>query len=208
VNATRLNNRTLLEGIHFLESKDRQLGSVLVRYGPPPLWEREQGFATLIYIILEQQVSLASAKAAYDKLLAYMDPLTPAGFLDLSDDQLKGFGFSRQKSSYGRNLANAILDKSLDLAMLAELDDKAAKARLMQVKGIGSWTADIYLLRALGRPDVWPGGDLALAVAVQRLKGLATRPSPRELDAISRKWKPWRAVAARMLWHYYLNWRE
>jgi DNA-3-methyladenine glycosylase II len=194
-----------LEGIHFLKSRDRMLQSVVAQYGPPPLWEREQGFATLVFIILEQQVSLASAKAAYDKLLMHMDPLTPDGFIDLTDDQLKGFGFSRQKTSYGRHLANAILDKSLDLATLADLDDDEAKAQLVQVKGIGSWTADIYLLRALGRPDVWPSGDLALAVAVQRLKGLATRPPPRELDIMSRAWRPWRAVAARILWHYYLN---
>jgi DNA-3-methyladenine glycosylase II len=202
---TRLNHRTLLEGIRFLESKDRMLQSVVTRCGAPPLWEREQGFATLIFIILEQQVSLASAKAAYDRLLMHMDPLTPAGFNDLTDDQLKGFGFSRQKTSYGRHLANAILNKSLDLAKLTDLDDEQAKARLMQVKGIGSWTADIYLLRALGRPDVWPSGDLALSVAVQRLKGLATRPSPQDLDNMSRIWRPWRAVAARILWHYYLN---
>jgi DNA-3-methyladenine glycosylase II len=201
----RLNHRTLLEGVHFLESNDRMLQSVVAQFGPPPLWEREQGFATLIFIILEQQVSLASAKAAYDKLLMHMDPLTPDGFLDLTDDQLKGFGFSRQKTSYGRQLANAILDKSLDLAKLADLDDDEAKGQLTQVKGIGSWSADIYLLRALGRPDIWPSGDLALAVAVQRLKGLAARPSPKELDSMSRAWKPWRAVAARMLWHYYLK---
>jgi DNA-3-methyladenine glycosylase II len=169
------------------------------------LREREQGFATLVFIILEQQVSLASAKAAYDKLLMHTDPLTPDGFLDLTDDQLKGFGFSRQKTSYGRQLANAILDKSLDLAKLADLDDDEAKGQLTQVKGIGSWSADIYLLRALGRPDIWPSGDLALAVAVQRLKGLAARPSPKELDSMSRAWKPWRAVAARMLWLYYLK---
>jgi DNA-3-methyladenine glycosylase II len=201
----RLNHRTLLEGVHFLESNDRMLQSVVAQFGPPPLWEREQGFATLIFIILEQQVSLASAKAAYDKLLMHMDPLTPDGFLDLTDDQLKGFGFSRQKTSYGRQLANAILDKSLDLAKLADLDDDEAKGQLTQVKGIGSWSADIYLLRALGRPDIWPSGDLALAVAVQRLKGLAARPSPKELDSMSRAWKPWRAVAARMLWLYYLK---
>jgi DNA-3-methyladenine glycosylase II len=201
----RLNHQTLLEGVHYLESKDRMLQSVVAQYGPPPLWEREQGFATLIFIILEQQVSLASARAAYDKLLMHMDPLTPDGFLGLTDDQLKGFGFSRQKTSYGCQLANAILDKSLDLANLADLDDEQAKAQLMQVKGIGSWSADIYLLRALGRPDVWPSGDLALAVAVQRLRGLATRPSPKELDSESRAWRPWRAVAARILWHYYLN---
>jgi DNA-3-methyladenine glycosylase II len=136
VSAIRLNHRTLLEGIHFLKSKDRILQSVVTRYGSPPLWERKQGFATLILIILEQQVSLASAKAAYGKLMMRVDPLCPAGFIDLTDDQLKSLGFSRQKISYGRHLANAILDKTLELAKLADLDDEVAKARLMQVKAL------------------------------------------------------------------------
>jgi DNA-3-methyladenine glycosylase II len=169
------------------------------------MWAREPGFPTLIHIILEQQVSLASARAAYERLLAADSPLTPARFLEFDDATLKTIGFSRQKTRYGRELARAILDGRLDLAGLHTLDDASARSELVVIKGIGPWTADIYLLMALRRPDVWPSGDLALANAAQRVKRLASRPAPDELDALGIAWKPWRAVAARLLWHYYLS---
>lgn len=202
---TRLNNRLLLRAVRHLEAKDHYLKFVVSRYGAPPLWEREEGFKTLIKIILEQQVSLASAKSAYEKLLKYTVLLTPDNFLKLSDEELKSAGFSRQKALYGRNLAGAIIDGSLVLTKLPDLDDAEVKEHLMKIKGVGSWTSDIYLLMALGRPDVWPSGDLALASAIQKLKGMVSRPSNEELNAISLEWRPWRAVAARILWHYYLS---
>jgi DNA-3-methyladenine glycosylase II len=174
-------------------------------YGPPPLWAREPGFHTLIHIILEQQVSLASAKAAYDRLVAATGRLVPERFLALSDAELKTVGFSRQKAAYGRGLAQAIIDGRLDLASLETLDDAAAKSRLMVVKGIGSWTADIYLLMVLRRPDTWPSGDLALAAAAQRVKRMRSQPTPERLEQMGKSWQPWRAVAARILWHYYLS---
>jgi DNA-3-methyladenine glycosylase II len=158
-----------------------------------------------LHIILEQQVSLVSAQAAFDRLLAVAAPLTPERFLALDDATLRAAGFSRQKTSYGRELARAILASNLDLAGLDTLDDGAARAELMRVKGIGRWTADIYLLLALRRPDVWPIGDMALAVAVQRTLGLAAVPKPAELAAIGEAWRPWRAVAARVFWHCYLS---
>lgn len=201
----RLNNRSLLSAVQHLEAKDHHLKFVVSRYGVPPLWEREEGFKTLIKIILEQQVSLASAKSAYEKLLKYTVSLTPDNFLKLSDEELKSAGFSRQKASYGRNLAGAIIEGSLVLTKLPDLDDAEVKERLMKIKGVGSWTSDIYLLMALGRPDVWPSGDLALASAIQKLKGMGSRPSQEELNVISLGWRPWRAVAARILWHYYLS---
>lgn len=204
----RLNKRSLLKAVEYLEMRDRQLKPIVSKFGPPPLWEREEGFKTLIYIILEQQVSLASAKAAYEKLLKKTASLTAVNFLKLSDAELKLIGFSRQKTSYGRNLAEALIDGSLDLSELSDLDDAQAKEQLMNIKGIGSWTADIYLLMALGRPDIWPKEDLALALAVYKLKGMVSRPSADELYTISLKWKPWRAVAARILWHYYLSERK
>jgi DNA-3-methyladenine glycosylase II len=169
------------------------------------MWTREPGFPTLIHIILEQQVSLASAKAAYDRLLEAVSPLTPAGFLELDDATLKTIGFSRQKTAYGRNLARIIVDGRLNLAMLCTMDDTAVRAKLIEIKGIGPWTANIYLLMALRRPDIWPCEDLALAVAAQDVKRLESRPTPDELDVLSTNWKPWRAVAARLLWHYYLS---
>ena len=173
--------------------------------GPPPLWPREEGFHSLIRIILEQQVSLSSAKAAYDRLSAAASPLTPDRFLHLNDLELKTIGFSRQKTAYGRNLAHSILQGELDLKALRTMDDESVRSELMKIKGIGHWTADIYLLMVLRRPDVLPRGDVALAVAMQRIKGMLNRPGLEEMDEISADWMPWRAVAARLLWHYYLN---
>jgi len=204
----RLSSFTLLEGVRELGRRDDDLAMIASTYGPPPLWEREQGFHTLIHIILEQQVSLASAKAAYNRLEGAVKPLTPKNFLRLTDEELKRIGFSRQKTRYGRELANAIIDGSLDLSGLGRLEDEEAKEQLMKVIGIGSWTADIYLLMALGRPDIWPKGDLALEVAIQQLKGWLKRPTSEEVRKISEEWQPWRGVAARLLWHYYLSERK
>ena len=200
-----LTDASFAHGLHILCDRDPDLAQIRTNFGPPPMWDREPGFPTLVHIILEQQVSLASAKAAYDRLLAAASPLTPAIFLEFDDVELKRFGFSRQKTTYGRGLAQAILDGHLDLAKLEALDDAAVRSELMVIKGIGPWTADIYLLMALRRPDVWPIGDLALASAAWRVKGLASRPTPEELDDLGAGWRPWRAVAARLLWHYYLS---
>jgi len=203
-----LSRRGLLDAVGALTHQDEDLARITSTYGPPPLWERERGFHTLVHIILEQQVSLASAKAAYDRLLAAVDTLTPANFLRLSDTQLRRIGFSRQKTRYGRELAMAVTENRLDLAGLERLDDRDARAQLMQVKGIGTWTADIYLLMVLRRPDIWPRGDLALEIAIQRVKGWTRRPTPDEARQISESWRPWRAVAARLLWHFYLSERQ
>ena len=200
-----LTEETFEAGLQVLCDRDPDLAQILTKLGPPPMWAREPGFPTLIHIILEQQVSLASAKAAYDRLLATASPLTPAHFLELDDVALKTIGFSRQKTAYGRELAQAIISGSLDLAELKDMDDAAVRSELIKVKGIGPWTVDIYLLMALRRPDVWPIGDLALASAAQGVKRLPTRPTPEELDALGAGWRPWRAVAARLLWHYYLS---
>jgi len=172
--------------------------------GAPPLWERDPGFPTLVYIILEQQVSLASAAAAYNKLQDAIE-ISPENFLLLDDAELKRIGFSRQKTGYCRGLARAVIEGAFDLDALPSMDDHTARTALMEIKGIGLWTADIYLLMALLRPDIWPVGDLALVAALQKLKKLPTRPQPDEVDQLAEPWKPWRAVAARMLWQYYLS---
>jgi DNA-3-methyladenine glycosylase II len=202
---TQLTQRSLLRGTRDLAARDPDLAVVVDAYGPPPLWAREPGFHTLIHIVLEQQVSLASAKAAYDRVVAVTGRLVPERFLALSDAELKAVGFSRQKAVYGRGLARAILDGRIDLARLETLDDDQVKVQLTAIKGIGPWTADIYLLMVLRRPDTWPSGDLALASAVQRVKRLRAQPTPEKLERIGRAWQPWRAVAARILWHYYLS---
>lgn len=202
---TYLDEEALARGLSYLSAHDPDLARVLEELGPPPMWEREAGFPTLLLIILEQKISLASAGAVYDRLNTVCSPLTPERFLELDDDTLKATGFSRRKIDYVRDLARSIIEGRLDLARLHGMEDEAARAELFKIKGIGPWTADIYLLRALLRPDVWPSGDLALAVAAQKIKGLESYPNPKELDALGAAWKPWRAVAARLLWHYYLN---
>jgi DNA-3-methyladenine glycosylase II len=201
-----LTARSYAEGLRVLAERDPDLARVHAEFGTPPEWFREPGFPTLVHIILEQQVSLASARAAFMRLLALAaSPLTPERFLALDDAQLKSAGFSRQKIVYGRHLAEAIAGGELNLEAFGEMGDEAVKAALTRVKGIGSWTADIYLLMSLRRPDAWPAGDLALAVGVREVKRLSSRPAPLELERIAEAWRPWRAVGARLLWNYYLN---
>ncbi len=195
----------MIRAVRLLSRRDADLREVVRKFGPPPMWAREAGFSTLLHIILEQQVSLASARAAHSKLLEVASPLTAHGFLKLDDAALKAAGFSRQKTSYGRELAGSLVEGRLDLDALREIDDDTVRSELLKIKGIGRWTADIYLLMVLRRPDIWPAGDLALAVAARHVKRLKSRPTPQELDKIGEAWKPWRAVAARILWHYYLS---
>ena len=203
--ASGLNDDALKRAVRLLARRDPDLRSVVKKFGPPPLWARESGFSTLLHIILEQQVSLASARAAHTRLLEAASPLTPGLFLKLDDTTLKAVGFSRQKALYGRELARAIAQGVLDLEALSSMDDATVRSELIKIKGIGRWTADIYLLMVLRRPDIWPTGDLALAVAAQKVKRLESRPTQEQLDEMSASWKPWRAVAARILWHYYLS---
>lgn len=199
-----LNEEMFSQGVRLLAGRDEHLAEVVKTYGQPPLWVREPGFPSLVYIILEQQVSLASAKAAFDRLQAAVKPLTPKGFLKLNDAELLRIGFSRQKTLYSRLLAESLARRHFDLRYLHDLPDDSAHKMLVAFKGIGRWTADIYLLSALRRPDIWPIGDLALATAVQEVKRLRKRPSPEKLESLSVPWRPWRAVAARLFWHAYL----
>jgi DNA-3-methyladenine glycosylase II len=201
----RLTAAGLRRAARELAARDEDLGRVLARLGPPPMWAREPGFPTLVLIILEQQVSLASARAAFNRLSELTSPLTPQSFLALGDAELRAAGFSRQKTAYCRHLASLADAGDLDLNGLARLGDEEARAALLRVKGVGPWTADIYLLMALGRPDVWPTGDLALAAAAHEVKRLPARPTYAELDRLAETWRPHRAVAARLLWHHYLN---
>lgn len=205
----RLTAASLARGVRTLSEADEDLARIAGEYGPPPLWEREEGFATLVLTILEQQVSLASALAAFERLRAAAGPeVAPEGFLAFDDAQLRGFGFSRQKALYCRLLARAILDGELDLPALASLGDDDARAELTKLKGVGAWTAEVYLLRALLRPDAWPSGDLALQLAARQVKRLRERPTAAELDALAEGWRPFRAVAARLLWLQYLEGRS
>lgn len=201
----KIDKKNLVQYCQTISLKDKDLAFVFNNYGTPPLWARHADFATLIHIILEQQVSLASAKAAFDKLQEKVGKVTPERVLALSDEEMKAAYFSRQKMGYARNLASAVLEKSLDLNNLDNLSDEKVREELIKIKGIGRWTSDIYLLMAMLRPDIMPKGDLALHVAWQKLKNLEKRPSSDEFIEIAEKWKPFRSVAARLLWHFYLN---
>ncbi len=189
---------------HYIVKKDKDLASVYKKFGTPPNWSRQPGFATLIHIILEQQVSLASAKAAYDKLASRIE-VTPENFLTLEDVTLKSLFFSRQKTRYSRTLAQAIVSGELDLNYLHSQDDATIRNELIKLPGIGNWTIDIYLLMALNRSDVLPVGDLALQIAVKEVKGLSERPSAEELVVLAEPWQPYRSYATKLLWHYYLS---
>ena len=202
-----LTSRSLKVHSKTLASACPHLDVVYKKYGPPPLWDREPNFATLLQIILEQQVSLASAKACFDKLCRRVGEVTPESLLASSDGHLKKDGFSRQKTSYARHLAEAILEKRIDLAMLHRLPDADVKAELVKLRGIGEWTSDIYLLMAMLRPDVLPKGDVALHTAWHKLSG-EPRPTSDEFLVIAERWKPFRSVAARLLWHFYLSERR
>ena len=187
-----------------LAEADSLFRIVYEKYGPPPLWDREPGFGTLLRIILEQQVSLASAKACFDKLAALLGDVSPSSVLTLNDPELKSVGFSRQKAAYARHLAEAIVEDRIDLDSLHKLPDAEVKAELIKLKGIGEWTGDIYLLMALLRPDIMPKGDIALHAAWSKLSGEA-KPSSDEFLRIAERWSPHRSTAARLLWHFYLS---
>ena len=177
-------------------------------YGTPPLWDRPAGFGTLLNIILEQQVSLASAKACFDKLAVHIGEVTPANLLNVNDADLKTIGFSRQKTAYARHLSEAVIENRIDLDGLHKLPDTEVKAELIKLKGVGEWTSDVYLLMAMLRPDVMPRGDIALHAAYQKLTKADKRPRSDEFLAMAEKWRPFRSVAARLLWHFYLSERR
>jgi DNA-3-methyladenine glycosylase II len=170
----------------------------------PPLWARRPGFATLLRIVLEQQVSLASAQAIYHRLAACVELVDPANILALGVTGLQAIGLTGQKASYACGLAERVLDGKLELRRLSRYEDVQAREHLMQFRGIGPWTAGIYLLMALRRPDIWPPGDLALHKALGQLNGSARVYSSVEAEGLASSWRPLRAVAARILWHAYL----
>jgi len=202
-----LTKRNLLSACRLIAERDQVLAGVIHEYGPPPLWDRPEGFATLLQIILEQQVSLASAKACYDKLCRRVGEVTPDSLLRSSDAQLKTDGFSRQKTAYARHLSEAVLAKQIDFEALRSLPDGHVKMELIKLKGVGEWTSDIYLLMALLRADVMPKGDVALHTAWHKLSG-DPRPTADEFLVIAERWTPYRSVAARLLWHFYLSERQ
>ena len=194
---------SLAPALEALAARDPDIARVLGVCGLPPVRRSAPGFAGLIRMIAGQQVSIQSAAAIVARLETAARPLDPDRFLALDEADLKTIGFSRAKMRYGRALAEAIASGALDIAGLATLADEEAISALTLVPGIGRWTAEIYLLFALRRPDVWPAGDLAVVKAAQRLKGLAERPTEAEMRDLGEAWRPHRSAAARLLWHFY-----
>ncbi len=203
-----LDERQIKRACVKLSREHPELAFVYNTYGAPPLWDRPAGFGTLLNIILEQQVSLASAKACFDKLAAHISEVSPAALLSLNDADLRTIGFSRQKAAYARHLSEAVVEKRIDIDGLHKLSDGEVKAKLVKLKGVGEWTSDVYLLMALLRPDVMPRGDIALHAAYQKLTKADKRPGSDEFVLMAEKWKPFRSVAARLLWHFYLSQRR
>ena len=197
----------LQQALDHLAGADRHMQQAIAEIGPPPPRYRPASFATLMDVIIAQQVSTASASAISGRLAERLTRVTPEAFIVLTDADLRTVGFSRQKTAYGRDLARHFLEGRLSLAKLRRLEDEAAIEALSAVKGIGRWSAEVFLLFALQRPDVMPAQDLALLVAAQRLKGLRARPEPKKLLKLAEPWRPYRSYGARMLWHYYRNGR-
>jgi DNA-3-methyladenine glycosylase II len=198
-----LTNESLAVAAAELAARDRHLGSIYTVHGVPPMWGRRTGFSTLLRIVLEQQVSLVSARAMFERLKSSISPITPAEVIQRGEGYLRSLGVTRQKAHYCVQIAEAFTNGELD--RIGRLSDEEAHAALLRIKGVGPWTANIYLLMALKRPDIWPDGDIALATAVARIRKMKSRPSFIELAKIAERWRPYRSVAARMLWQYYLG---
>ena len=191
-----------------LAAGDPQLKGILDAIGYPPFWTRPNSYETLVLTILEQQVSLLSAYAAYKRLKEKIDPVTPAALLALSDEELRLCSFTRQKIVYARGLATALEGNVLSLQALEFEEDEVVRTELKKLKGIGDWTADIYLLHALRRTDIFPLGDLALVNALKEVKELPKETTKEELLLLGEPWRPYRSVATMMLWHYYIRKRN
>lgn len=191
-----------------LAERDLIFKDILLRHSYPPMWTRPASFATLIHIVLEQQVSLASARAAFNKLKEKIGQVTPARLLKLTDEELRACYFSRQKTVYARHLAEAFISKKIQLNKLTTSHDDVVRGTLKQVKGIGDWTADVYLLFALQRTDIFPIGDLAMVNALKEVKQLPATTSREDILLLAEPWRPYRGIAAYLLWHHYIKTRN
>jgi len=196
--------RRFRKGMRILTAADAGLARIIEEAGPPPIALREPGFPTLLRAIVAQQVSAAAARTIWGRIETSVGgPVTAAGFAALGYDGVRALGLSGRKTDYALGMAAAELEGHLDFDRIARMPDEAAIASLIALKGVGRWTAEVYLLFALGRPDVWPKADLALATAAGRIRGLEGRPSFDEAAEIAAAWSPHRGAAAILLWHYY-----
>ncbi len=191
-----------------LAQKEKNIYQILKRYGYPPIWKREKGFGSLVRIILEQQVSLASALAVYKKLKKNLQAITPENIIQMTETDFKLCGFSQQKTAYVNNLAYEILEKGLDLDQLNRESDEIVRKKLIKIKGIGNWTCDVYLLMCLNRLDIFPIGDLALINCMKENGIIGQKPTKEEILKVTERFKPFRSVFAMILWHAYLEKRN
>ncbi len=198
-----MDQETIIRGLDVLASFDSDVAAGLALVGYPKPRVRAEGFPGLLEIIAAQQISASAAASIRARLAALADPMPPGLFLELNDDTLRATGLSRPKIAYARGIAHAALDGRLDPDHIAELEDDAVVTALVDLKGIGRWTAEVYLLFSLGRRDVFPADDLALQEGLRRLKRLADRPAGKATREMVARWAPWRGVGALFLWHYY-----
>ena len=189
----------------ILTKRDKDLKSVITQHSYPPMWTRPATFQTLILFILEQQVSLASAYAAFKKLKEKNGLVTPSKILALSDDELRSCYFSRQKIVYARELANAVESRQLQIKKLSLLSDEEVREQMIKIKGIGNWTADVFLMHALQRTDLFPLGDIALVNSLKEVKQLHKGTSKEKMLKIAEAWRPYRTIASMILWHDYIK---
>lgn len=200
-----LDDAELSRVVQTLARMEPRFSGIVRRYGMPPLWPREPGFATLALLMLEQQVSLAQARTIFQRVVAAAGEMTPQAVRSLGIDGLRAIGVTRQKSAYLHALAEVLVEGDFDLQALHTLADDVAARQLDALRGVGQWTAQCYLVFALRRPDAFPAADLALMESTRSLWRLRARPSPEALLKRAEAWRPWRAVAARLLWHHYLS---
>lgn len=191
--------------INFLTRRHKIFGLIHKKYGAPPGWSRPPGFVSLSKIILEQQVSLASANAHFQKLNLYLGEFSPSNIVKLTDEEMRTCQISRQKTKYLRALSGAILHDELDLGIFSDLSEQEIRTKLTNIKGIGVWTSDIYLMFCMQSKDIFPIGDIAVVNTVRELSNAQT---PDEILQLSVQWKPLRSLASYFLWHYYLKKRN
>lgn len=201
----RLDEDVFVEACHLLAGEDVALAALVARHGLPEFWARRPGFDTLVLLILEQQVSLESGAAMFRRLLSLLGKVTPATVAGVGEEGLRTVGVTRQKTGYLLDLASLVLQGDLDLDTLDRLPPEEARAGLLALRGVGPWTADVYLLSALRHPDVLPVTDRALQVGMAEVLGLGSIPDIEEMEILARPWAPVRAVAARLIWHAYLS---
>jgi len=191
--------------LEYLTTKDKTLAKIIENFGVPIIQKREEGFASLCHIILEQQVSIASAKACYAKIVNVLETITPTSILGATDEILRNCGVSRQKTIYLKHLAQKVMANKIDFDSFATKEETAIRAELIQLKGMGNWSIDVYLMFCLQLPDIIPFGDIAIK---KTFKVLYDSQTLQEMEQISNQWKPYRTLASFIVWHHYLKSRN